>query len=145
MFGIKSLFQNSHRGKLQLRVVREGLGDGIDEWMGFWEHDVRSLKGILLVLHADLGWNAVFLKEVVAGFEVFPEVEPWVVGGFLHAFFGHAEGENMDTEERLSVIEGRLAEGVDFLDFSSVMARQPMETLEPCTMMNEPVRPWARS
>ncbi len=55
-------------------------------------------------------------EPVVALLEVLPEGVPLGVGGLLQAFFGHAEGEEVDAEKRLAVSVGGGAEGEDFLD-----------------------------
>jgi hypothetical protein len=75
------------------------------------------IKGILLVFDAGVGRNAGLFEDVVAGFEVSPEIVMLTGDGFLHALISHPEGKNMNTEEGLSGIECRLAEAVDFLDF----------------------------
>ncbi len=76
----------------------------------------KSLEGVALFFDDDVGRYLFILEPTVAGFEVFPEIEPFITGGPGEALFGHFEGEDVNAEEFFSICESGIAEGVDFLD-----------------------------
>ena len=70
---------------------------------------------VVAVLEGDGRDAVLFLKEIVGGAEVLPEVEVWGGGFFLQTLLDHAEGEDVDGDGGL-VVERGLDDEVDFLD-----------------------------
>ena len=71
---------------------------------------------VAFVVHGYVRGCALVFKPVIAFLQVSPEFVPAVVRMIGKLSIRHAEGEDMNSEERLAVFQGEMAKGVDLLN-----------------------------
>lgn len=77
----------------------------------------RWLHEIAPGLVNDFRGHVFAFEEIVALFEVFPEMSPLVICAGFHPPGGHAEWEDVDVEKRWTIPQGGIAQRINFLNF----------------------------
>ena len=76
----------------------------------------QSIKDIKTLIHIYIRRETFFFKPIVTSLQVFPKVDPWMIGIVFHFLVSHSEGEGVYPKETLSVFYRLMSQGVDFLN-----------------------------
>jgi hypothetical protein len=69
------------------------------------------------VSHQNIWRRTGLLEKIVAFSEILPKEIPLGIPVSFHVFVRHPEGENVNPEERLSIAQGCVGQGIDLFDF----------------------------
>ena len=76
-----------------------------------------SIEMIPLRTHSGVGGNSQGLEPLVAFLQILPELTPWAFLVSVEILRCQAEGEQVDSAELLTVVEGMMNESEDLFDF----------------------------